>query len=199
MGIGRLTVALPAVVLAVVLVACGGTDDGAAPDEGPTPDPVEADGEGVEDPDAEPATDAASDGDADASGSWCDWLDTAEVEAMFDGVLELTDQRPVNDRSCQWTIVGAEGEGLLTTEVTPGTAEILLQQGKDQDVPLEEPDLGAGAVLLNGADLTVIRPDATEFRIAVSAFFAEAEQVPDAAAVRAGILELGAAVLEGTS
>jgi hypothetical protein len=75
----------------------------------------------------------------------------------------------------------------------------LLQQGQDQDVPLEEPDLGAGAVLLNGADLTVIRSDATEFRIAVSAFFAEAEQVPDAAAVRAGILELGAAVLEGTS
>jgi hypothetical protein len=195
MSIRRLQRGLPVLALAVLLASCGGDGDGNTPDEASPSDPSQADGQDTDEPDA--AND--QDGAADTTGTWCDWLDTATVEAMFDGVLELTEQRPVNNTSCQWTIVGSEGEGLLTTEVTPGTAELLLLQGESQDVPMEEPDLGAGAVLLNDADLTVIRPDTTEFRVGISAFFADAEQIPDPAAVRAGILELGAAILNGTT
>lgn len=193
MGAWRSTVAISALAVVVGLTGCGGsgeTDDA----DGAAPNSAEAAADDAPEP---AATDTGS-GDGDATGTWCDWLDTSEVEGMFGGVLELADQRPVLETSCQWTIVGAEGEGLLTTEVTPGTAALLLEQGQSQSMPLEEPDLGDGAVLLNDADLTVIRADGTEFRIAISAFFTDAP-VPDAAAVRAGILALGAAILEGTA
>jgi hypothetical protein len=206
-----LTVLLGAVLL--LAVGCGGADepaDDTATETGSAGDPDATDGDGGADPDPEQAEDAnvTEAGAAAASGSdgdWCALLATDDVEGLFDGQLELEEPRTVQAGGCTWPVVGAEGEGLMTVDTTPGTFEALAAYEDQSNVETERLDLGVEALLLNGADLVVRRDGGGEVRVALQAIFLSTEmggegaEAPDPEVTRQALIDLAALVLERTS
>jgi|GEM_PF-5263946 len=190
-----------AVAAALVLAACGG--DAATP---PAPDAAEDEAAAGDDV----ATDESSDDGNDAvpeqdeqeteesAEGWCADFPVADVQAAVGDMVELTDSSPQPNRpeQCNYTVADAEGVGLAFYESNPGLYEqrVAQAEGLDEEA-VQRPDLGAEAILLNNADLTILLADGRELVVAVQAFFTDGREV-DQAALADAIVSLGELVVE---
>lgn len=201
----RSSMLLAAVV--VLTIGCAGSNDLPAEDgddatatEATADDPAEDTEEAAAD--GAVTTDEGPAGDGEA-GDWCARFPTDEVEALFEGQLELDEPRSLASGGCTWPVAGAEGEGLMVANTSVGTFEALAGYEDGGGVETERLELGDEALLLNGADLA-IRRGGEELRIALQAIFFSEEmggdgaEAPDPAVTRQGLIDLAALVLERT-
>jgi hypothetical protein len=201
----RSSMLLAAIV--VLAVGCGGSNELPAADGGAaaTTEATAGDPEAVTEEATEAGAAAIEEDAADGGGAddWCALLPTDEVEALFDGQLELDEPRSLQTGGCTWPVVGAEGEGLMVANTSVGTFEALAAYEDGGGVDTERLELGDEALLLNGADLA-IRRGGEELRIALQAIFFSEEMGGDSAAApdpdvaRQGLIDLAALVLERT-
>lgn len=186
-----------AILTLLALAGCGtGQETTAADDDAAASEQPLAEDAVAEEPEPESESEPVSEAASEAASVWCEQLPTDEVTAMFDGVLELTDQRPIADTGCQWSVAGAEGEGLMVGLTQTGSLENKRETFAEQEgMEVAEPDIGADALLLNDADLTIATDDGREILVAVQAFWVD-EPAPDLDGLGDGIVELGGTVVD---
>ena len=188
--------AVPTVLALVLLTACGGgSDEPAAPDEQQAADPGGAT-DGTQDDDGAAGTGSTQgdteDGATQDDQGLCADLPLAEVQAAVGDVVTLTGSSPVPGRDqCDYAIADAEGSGLSVYATTPGLYEQRVAQADMLDEEaVQRPDLGAEAILLNNADLTVVLADGRELVVALQAFYTDGRAL-DQAAIAEGVLAVG--------
>lgn len=183
-------------IIALVATACGGAD--------PTPGSAEAPDAPVssnQDVDAESESGSAPDGGEEAA--LCEVFSEEEIIEVFDGQIELAERRGVGASSCAWTVVGAEGEGLIISTIPRGWVDQRIAAFEDNDnAEVERPDLGEDAILIQGSDLGIKVDGDTEYRVGMTAIFlgedmgGDGTEAPDPMVVREAVLHLGELLLD---
>lgn len=204
--IGRLA-ALAGLLL--MLAACGGGEQ--QEEEGTSlTDVAESVVEDAqEQPDADDgpvAAPAPAEGNASEDQALCELFDQDEVSALFEGQIELAEQRGFGVSSCAWSVVGAEGEGLILSTIPVGWVDQRVAAFEANDTAdVERPALGVDAILINGSDLGIKVDGQTEYRVGLSAQFlsedlgGEGVDPPEPEVVRTAVLRLGELLLERVS